>query len=388
MRKQRLEYLLSFFLGTIYFLSNLYSPLKVGLILSVLFLVGIFRNYRLFDAFVICLLAFLSLDALHRLFHGNASVVEASRQVLLPAAAYLCAKWLGMVSKSVTDVFAYVFSVGLSLAFFTILSIATSVATDGFTGLSRSIALIGIEGDDISATVLGGYLIIMAALTGVLLSGSSSVGWIWKTLMFLLVMTVLVCAARLGSRTLLFVVAASAICGLRLNSRAMSKKISGLLVLSLLPCFIVLSYLVAEQSVLISYFEDRLNSSEAGVATFGGRSGRWFEALILLVQNPFGWPFSEIGYAHNFWLDVARTGGWISLLLLIVFSVVSFRVLQRAYNGCGDNFLKTLIVSVSVSFALLFFVEPVLDGFIYPFAAYCAFVGCINGYIKQMAHAK
>ncbi|MBL0253061.1 MAG: hypothetical protein IPQ12_11040 [Polaromonas sp.] len=115
----------------------------------------------------------------------------------------------------------------------------------------------------------------------------------------------------------------------------------------------------------------------------GGRLDRWVDALSLIPSHPFGWSSFDFGYAHNLWLDVARNGGWFSFLMSILLSVLFvFNFKSALKNNREDILYLSFIWCLAIGFSALFMVEPIMDGFVYVFSAFCLFWGVINANYK------
>lgn len=132
-----------------------------------------------------------------------------------------------------------------------------------------------------------------------------------------------------------------------------------------IPAFILIAFLVVLiiNSGIISdefleAYQQREMSSSSDASNFGGRSDIWKDALQKLCTHPFGW--EKVRYAHNLWLDIARVGGWLSLLF---FSIASIKWLKSCYliarQKCTP--FRLLLVSMSAAMFLSSFVEPVMD---------------------------
>jgi len=298
--------------------------------------------------------------------------------LVMPAVLYASGKLLAYKSRDSVALVTSFLLIGLSLASMTLLGLWRDVELMGFEQGSRNIA-VSHDGEVISATVLGGTLIVLISLGGVFFSQAKSFGWIKQGLFILLFILSLLAAVRLGSRTLLAIGGACMLLGFAHNARAKS---SARTVLAM-GVFLIISYLLLDWlSGLINldfYFRDRLDSSEFGSATAGGRLERWIGALALIPFHPLGWNFQETGYAHNFWLDAARNGGWPTLIMAILLFALFISDFKKALKrNRGDMVFSTFAVCLSLGFILLFMVEPILDGFPYVFGAFCLFFGVIN----------
>lgn len=301
--------------------------------------------------------------------------------LFMPACLYAGGKWLGCKVPSSGVLGWALLGLGLLLASMALVGVLLDVANNGFVGGSRSVEVPGTGGVEVSATVLGGTLIILASFGGALFAPSESVNILFRPFVAVLYVVALFVAMRLGSRTLLIIGVASLVLGLILNGRRIGI-VKTLLILFGFSFFIYffMSYLEGVLDIF-SYFQDRLDDEEYGTATAGGRTEKWLNSLELLVNSPLGWGVGINGFSHNLWLDSARNGGWPSFFILMVLTVMSLRdFLATIKCNAKDALYKTLVRCIGFGFLLLFFVEPILDGFIYVFSAYCCFWGVVTAF--------
>lgn len=91
---------------------------------------------------------------------------------------------------------------------------------------------------------------------------------------------------------------------------------------------------------------------------------------------PFGGMPASWGYAHNLWLDTARRTGWIPALSLLVFTIGVIRTLRRVLaDPALPLWNRFLLFSVLTGSALQFWLEPILEGAPFYFAAVCLIAG-------------
>ena len=83
------------------------------------------------------------------------------------------------------------------------------------------------------------------------------------------------------------------------------------------------------------------------------------------------------------WFDAARNGSIISFVLLLIFSVKSFRNIKKIINIDKTNILfnATILIYNIVIFSQLF-VEPALESLFILFAFFCFIQGIANNYIS------
>lgn len=258
----------------------------------------------------------------------------------------------------------------VSVSIVPIFSIFLELFLNGFEGGGRSINYFYKREFPISATVMAGFLFIPVVI-------SSLIFYKFKLSYFVYYLIVLLCAIRLGSRTLLVLIAILTIYGF-LKGRKIN-------VINLIfpSIFIgIFSYFIMYYwDNFIFYFSDRIDSDEAGFLTGGGRLEKWQESLSMIFSHPLGWDLSIFGYSHNLFFDVARVGGIPTLLiLLILFFYFHVRILIEL-SKIKDEFLNLFIFSCVLVFCLVSFSEPLMDGFIYYVSAYFFIIGLFRNYI-------
>lgn len=112
---------------------------------------------------------------------------------------------------------------------------------------------------------------------------------------------------------------------------------------------------------------------------------RWkysWDILKMLIDYPLGnIPYSH--YAHNLWIDIAKEVGIIPFILYIVFFISNSKDMycyclkNKKYKG-----RVVFIISVFVSYILVFFTEPVMEGLPIIFCMFCFICGGISSSLK------
>lgn len=127
-----------------------------------------------------------------------------------------------------------------------------------------------------------------------------------------------------------------------------------------------------------------LNSSSQNGITENLRWKYSWDILKMLIDYPFGnIPYSH--YAHNLWLDVARDAGIVPFVLYILFIILC---LKEVFLFCLKNKLYKekiiFIVSVSISYVIVFFTEPIMEGTPITFSIFCFLIGGIISLSKRL----
>lgn len=306
---------------------------------------------------------------------------------MFPSLSYLIGKWFGSVASSEYVLRNGMLILALSLALFPIYVVLENVYEYGFSGGIRSIY---IEQYDLalSATVMAGFLTFLVSQAGGLFSSGiafRNIHYLFFKLSLVVILAVII--FRLGSRTQLAILAFCLYAGylVSLSGKGNLNRISSFAVLLVL-LVLGISYInsFSENSLISEYYQDRIGSGEYGVSSLGGRLERWKEAIASLYNSPGGWSLGYEGYAHNLWLDSARVSGILGLILLLLFTVASIISIRFKLKLISSPALKASVILGAISFLALFMVEPILDGYFYVFACYCAFLGMISGFRKNI----
>ena len=129
-----------------------------------------------------------------------------------------------------------------------------------------------------------------------------------------------------------------------------------------------------DHSVVMAY-EER----NEDLSTGGSRFERWGMAIGYLFDYPLGWAQYDGRYAHNMWLDVARTAGLIPMVLLFI---ITFRMIKDIWNICKykPNNITVLFLSVFTCSMSSMLVEPVLENVPVLFLIFLFLAGNIREY--------
>lgn len=377
-RRKRL--LLQSILLVVFFATNVFTLFKSILLASTTYVFSIKKPRNHFDSNFFILIAFFIVYFITSQYDGYKKTEFNVQLLFATPVLYWSGKWLGDNQAHSGALVKIFWLIGLALASMTLLTVFKEVALYGFSGGSRGF-IDSVTGQEISATVLSGMLVVLVAYVGVAFSPPQTLGKADRVIIFVFFLLGLFAAARMGSRTLLAIGALSIFQGLYLNRRIYGGK--GLLTVSFF--FFVATYLAIDyiSSIvdILSYYQDRLDSEEHGISSAGGRIERWVNSLSLIIANPLGWGFEINGYSHNLWLDTARNGGIPSLTLI---SILTFNAINDFRKSCYKNFrdaaYSTTVACVGTSYFLLFCVEPILDGFVYVFLSFCCFWGVVKSY--------
>ena len=210
--------------------------------------------------------------------------------------------------------------------------------------------------DSLAATLYGMMSSVGIACIASLFAKRQSLGI--RLIYILLSLLSLFVVIHLVNRTGLIVFITCLIAALVVSTNMKLSKIIPLLILMGMVIFVVLKTGIIADDIFNAYM-DREMSVSGDASQLGGRSDIWADAFNKLVTHPFGW--ERVRYAHNLWLDIARVGGWLALLLFVIPTFKWIRGLFRLAHKATTPFVL-IILSINAAMLLSSFVEPVIEG--------------------------
>ena len=166
----------------------------------------------------------------------------------------------------------------------------------------------------------------------------------------------------------------------KLSIKKLTRMISGCFLLVIVWLLYKFNFLNFEQWWKSTPVYSRFESS--GIES--GRTLAWEIALKNFFEHPLGGkkiPLN-LNYAHNIWLDVLYDTGWITTLLLILFTFINIYVLYLFFISDYSSTLKGFILLSFLGLYLLFMSEPILSGSERSFFVfYCFLYGIVLGLI-------
>lgn len=251
------------------------------------------------------------------------------------------------------------------------------IALVGIVNVTRALLGDVNDGDGLAATLYG----LMASLGIGCIAALFTKGQnIWLRLCYILlsalsVLVVIHLVNRTGLVILVICIIIPFIISTKMN---VSKLLTTLIFLTVLSFVIVNTGVINEE--IIDAYQQREMDSSSDATQLGGRSAIWADALMKLVSHPLGW--SRVHYAHNMWLDIARVGGWLALLLFMIPTITWCKNLLRIARKEITPFLL-IIISLNCAMFISCFVEPVIDGSILFFSLFMMIWGCTSNLSKE-----
>ncbi len=257
----------------------------------------------------------------------------------------------------------------------TILSIYKSILENGIVSLDRNISIDG-ENSVKAATLIGLLLSVNLAGIGIFIADKNRFKSLTSWIFLLLCICSLVCNMHMVNRTGIVLCAIVTVISIMYTNKKHFMKF-----IFILGALISLLWLLIENNIIgseiIEAYEQRQEYDEIndrGITS--ERDVRWLFSLKQLFIHPFGWisiKHSLNDYAHNLWLDIARTTGLIPFTLMILASINCIKDLIYVAKQKADMY-NILILSLLVIFLISLFIEPIIDGaplYLYLFLFIC-----------------
>jgi O-antigen ligase len=380
-REIGLIYLLPF---AVYLIDPYDKGFLFGYVLTLALLLNGKKLISLLDRDFIFVCLFGMVYALFYVFNMESGVQFIFIYAFFPGIFYLFGKYLVLSEINTSHLVFLFFGIGFLFSISALISVLINLTEGGFAQIEREIPMFW-SGKGVKATQMAAYLTFNMCLPIIYLIKQRKISIILQLLTGVIFIGSLLCVFRLGSRTQLVICLLSIIISLlfvvpRQTIKANTKLFFFLLlIVALVLKFVPLNLDADYFSVLGSRLQENNNTSSAG-----GRTTLWAKALVNLFKYPLGWLHTDSRYAHNMWLDTARSAGIIPLILLIIFTIRSlwntFKAVRKTPN---ELLLNTTILIFTMSSMLIFFVEPIMEGLFFLFTVFCLFQGMINAYLKR-----
>jgi hypothetical protein len=372
-------------INVVLFFLYIIDPFSFGYVFGALLIINSLLDKSLLaklDSNFVLLFLFSVTYATFYIFNLGLGVQFIFIYAFFPSCFYLLGKSFYTPEAKSMDIFKFIFFMGFFFSLPSIISILLIISTDGFVTLERDVALIWGK-NAIPATNMAAYFVLNMSIPAFLVAYFKKFTLFYKLLLIITFIITIICLLRLGSRTQLSIFFITFFITLIYLFYKQTMKQNLVLFSFIFLIFnLFLSYVsFSKDSDIMSAFTGRMDSKKYGAATAGGRTERWSKSFINLWEEPVGWPLDEFGFSHNLWFDIARVGGTLSFLLLLLFTVNNLFKIKNAVTINSKNvLLNIMFICYGLSFYLLFFVEPIFDGYFPVFVLYCFFIGFISQY--------
>lgn len=138
------------------------------------------------------------------------------------------------------------------------------------------------------------------------------------------------------------------------------------------------------QSNLAARFAER-----SGLARSNGERVAQFAAgLKNLAQNPFGGQKGQY-YFHNMWLDIGRVSGLLPVVLMLAYNALTGRHVFLLFRARQlDAGTRYVLLCSYLGVMMNFFVEPVMEGLVSFFLAFCTINGLADALYRSTRAAE
>ena len=298
---------------------------------------------------------------------------------IIPYTFLTCGRFLALENKE--ELIPKLFLLGFILSLPSLISVLLSIQQEGFITIERDVPNIW-TGEPEPATNTAGALILNMCIPALLI-----IRWkffkknVYSILALVIFALSVTCVLRLGSRTHLVIAVFTVFVAsfYKMTKQGAIKNAVLIGAIFIVSNLAFTYFTIDKDSDILSAYADRMDSKKHGAATAGGRLWKWERSTELIFEKPLGWRIDEIGLAHNLWFDVARVGGIISFGFLLVFTLKVFqKVMTIAYRKPMSVIsIPGILLIYLVGFYLLFFVEPIMEGYFNCFVLFCVVAGSI-----------
>ena len=230
------------------------------------------------------------------------------------------------------------------------------IAIVGIINEDRALLGTSTEDDALAATLYGLMASVGIGCIGACFAKEQK--FIIRLLYTVLVAFSLLTVIHLINRGGLVILVMCLACSIFVNYKGNLGKLLFVVIVLLIGIYAILNYGTSGAEIIEAYDNRNLVESH-GVESAGGRTDLWAMAVENLVRNPMGW--QQKSYAHNLWLDIAKIGGWISLLPFLIVTISFVGKLISLFRKSGTTFASTIVV-LNLGIFLAAFIEPVIEG--------------------------
>ena len=312
------------------------------------------KNRVSFDSMALWLLIFSVSYSLFGLLNHHFTLLFFS-YIIAPFTYYLLGKYV-IKDLSLNNVIWFVILTILSLGLYVYIGAIIQMKAGILVSVTRKIDLPYI--DEMAATLLGAVVSLgFCGLPMFLKYGNlkNIQSWLFLLLFFFSLLVILHLSNRTGMVVILVCLVFSFFYRVKRISRL------AMIIITFITVFVLIE-LWQKYGILfddfVSSFETRNDNSS--IETGGDRTTRWIDAIGNLFTSPLGWD-PTYGRVHNYWLDVARVGGIIPFIALIVATIKSIIVSLKMFNIKHSLFIF-LLLELYICFFLTCMVEPILEG--------------------------
>lgn len=374
------------FLLIIYAIDPFSYGFLAGYLIFIVLLFNIKKAKKYFDLKARYLLFFSITYSIFYLFDLRLGLQFVFIYAIIPTTFYLIGRLLYRRDVPEIKNSIILLMIGFAFSSTSMASVLRAIYEHGFITIKRDVPVIW-TGNIIPATNMAANFVMNICLPGIFLIGFRKIKPnIYKFLAISLFLLSITCVLRLGSRThlalILFSVLVAIIYRFRKQNILQNIVLFFLIFFTLNVGFAYIS--LDKESDLLSAYADRMDSKKYGASSAGGRTERWEKSIEYMFSDPLGWELNEFGFAHNLWFDALRVGGIICFVILLIFTFIIIRDIFRLFQHRSSiNLLDGQLIIYFICFLLVFFVEPILEGYFILFSLFCFISGFSTTHLNK-----
>lgn len=276
--------------------------------------------------------------------------------LISPVAFYRWGRYLLYEYKEDKQRYRLMFFIVSAYLLYVVIMTVVNVSMVGIVNHNRVLAGIQCGDETLAATLYG--LMMSLGLGCVGACFTKKTGTYIKIGYACLVVASLLTVIHLLNRGGLVILAVCFILAVLYNYRKDNVKLVAIALIVLIGAVFLMNSEFINGEILEAYMK-RNDTRGYGLSSAGGRTELWKMSIGNLLTNPFGWYQYE--YAHNLWLDMARIGGWVSLMPFLVVTVLSIKNIFFLLFKTNGGF-AALILTLNISLLLAASIEPVIEG--------------------------
>lgn len=336
---------------------------------------------------VLFLFLFLTGYGIQLYLVGLTNLRQLLSYIIMPVSFFMVGYFLSKKSRDIYYSCYVIITIGISYAIYAFLSILKTIQIYGYDYISqnsRVIHLIWNSSEYLNATNLGAFVSLGLSLSGIFIMQASNKSEKYIKLLSIIIFLISAYSQfYMANRTsiIIFVVTFLAIFFL-----AKMKQINVInIIMSILLIIFVYNYnlfdiknyiensLLLKRITMNSIFEDL-------------RFLTWKKALKVIFLYPYGGRIGSLplSYAHNLWLDAGYDAGIIIFIFALIFTLMYVYLFWKLIFKTNISvFVKSIFLATGLSYNLVFFVEPILEGYFYYFLSFCLIVGLVAGLLEN-----
>lgn len=251
------------------------------------------------------------------------------------------------------------------------------IAVVGIINEDRTLLGTSTEDDSLAATLYGLMASVGIGCVGACFAKGQKI--VIRLLYSILVIFSSLTVIHLVNRGGLVILVTCLVCSILINYKRNLGKLFLVGISLIIGVYVLFNYGILSEDILDAY-QNRNEVRGYDVASAGGRTDLWMMSIGNLFRYPLGW--KQYSYAHNLWLDMARIGGWISLLPFLIVTIMIVRKMFSLYRTPISSFGSTLVV-FNMALISAASIEPVIEGSMLFFALLMMAWGMISHIIIE-----